>query len=156
MFVDKSSNSTAWQWDFGDGTTSTAQNPLHMYTNSGKYTVSLTVTEADSQQILTTKSDYINVSGTCNSLPVTIAGTNSYYSSIESALSQLSNGTNLNIQGTSLSEVLNLSKDVSFSLTGGYGCDFLMNPGFTTINGSLTISHGTVTIEKIIIRPGSQ
>lgn len=33
-----------WSWDFGDGTTSTEQNPLHVYTNEGTYTVQLTVT----------------------------------------------------------------------------------------------------------------
>ncbi len=35
---------TGWFWDFGDGGTSTAQNPNHCYTNPGSYTVSLTVT----------------------------------------------------------------------------------------------------------------
>ncbi len=35
---------TGWAWDFGDGTTSTDQNPLHVYTANGKYTVKLTVT----------------------------------------------------------------------------------------------------------------
>lgn len=32
---------TAWDWDFGDGGTSTAQNPSHTYTSSGIYTVTL-------------------------------------------------------------------------------------------------------------------
>ncbi len=31
-------------WDFGDGTTSTKMNPVHAYTRSGMYTVTLTVT----------------------------------------------------------------------------------------------------------------
>ena len=35
---------TSWSWDFGDATTSTAQNPGHTYTAAGTYTVSLTVT----------------------------------------------------------------------------------------------------------------
>ncbi len=35
---------TSWQWDFGDGTTSTVQNPSHIYSFSGSYTVNLTVT----------------------------------------------------------------------------------------------------------------
>ena len=43
-FTDKSTNSpTSWKWTFGDGSTSTAQNPTHKYTKTGKYTVSLTV-----------------------------------------------------------------------------------------------------------------
>ena len=39
-FTDQSEgNPTKWNWDFGDGTTSTEQNPIHTYTKSGWYTV---------------------------------------------------------------------------------------------------------------------
>lgn len=31
-----------WYWEFGDGTSSTEQNPVHTYRNIGKYSVSLT------------------------------------------------------------------------------------------------------------------
>jgi PKD repeat protein len=34
---------TSWHWDFGDGTTSTEQNPMHSYERVGTYTVKLTV-----------------------------------------------------------------------------------------------------------------
>lgn len=34
-----------WFWDFGDGNTSTLQNPLHTYANKGTYSLSLTVTD---------------------------------------------------------------------------------------------------------------
>jgi gliding motility-associated-like protein len=34
----------SYLWDFGDGTTSAAPNPTHMYNNTGKYTIKLTVT----------------------------------------------------------------------------------------------------------------
>jgi gliding motility-associated-like protein len=37
----------AWNWDFGDGNTSTLQDPSHCYTTSGVYTVILTVKSAD-------------------------------------------------------------------------------------------------------------
>lgn len=37
----------SWAWDFGDGATSTEQNPVHAYAEAGTYTVSLTVTDAD-------------------------------------------------------------------------------------------------------------
>ncbi len=33
----------SWNWSFGDGTTSTDQNPSHTYTTAGNYTVSLNV-----------------------------------------------------------------------------------------------------------------
>lgn len=35
---------TSWYWDFGDGQTSTVENPTHYYTQPGIYSVSLTVT----------------------------------------------------------------------------------------------------------------
>jgi len=42
-FIDKSQNlPTSWYWQFGDGATSTEQNPRHVYTSDGIYTVSLT------------------------------------------------------------------------------------------------------------------
>lgn len=37
----------AWMWDFGDGNTSTQQNPTHTYATGGTYNVCLTVTTAD-------------------------------------------------------------------------------------------------------------
>lgn len=41
-FNDKSTNNpTSWLWDFGDLETSTVQNPLHIYSNPGPFTVSL-------------------------------------------------------------------------------------------------------------------
>ena len=47
-FTDTSTNDPdTWVWDFGDNTTATTQNPVHVYTDEGLYTVSLTVTNAD-------------------------------------------------------------------------------------------------------------
>jgi hypothetical protein len=34
---------TKWVWDFGDGTTSTEQNPIHQYKEPGKYIVTLNI-----------------------------------------------------------------------------------------------------------------
>lgn len=36
----------SWIWSFGDGTSSNAQNPVHVYANSGTYTVTLTAYSA--------------------------------------------------------------------------------------------------------------
>lgn len=51
---------TGWHWDFGDNTTSTEQSPVHEYTTSGTYTVTLTVTNAEGS-VSWTKQDYITV-----------------------------------------------------------------------------------------------
>lgn len=40
-------NINAWYWTFGDGTTSTAQNPSHTYSQNGVYNVCLTVAGAN-------------------------------------------------------------------------------------------------------------
>jgi PKD repeat protein len=64
VFTDNSTGSpTSWKWSFGDGTYSTAKNPVHIYSKAGKYTVSLTVKNArDSSSV--TKYRYIKVANT--------------------------------------------------------------------------------------------
>jgi hypothetical protein len=48
QFKDKSSgNIEKWHWDFGDGNTSHEQNPVHIYSESGEWTVILTVVGPD-------------------------------------------------------------------------------------------------------------
>lgn len=42
-FYDSTANATTWIWDFGDGSTSTRQNPSHQYAAQGLYNVKLTV-----------------------------------------------------------------------------------------------------------------
>lgn len=48
-------------WDFGDGNTSTEMAPVHSYAQSGTYTVSLTVTDANNDVVNTTKTNVIVV-----------------------------------------------------------------------------------------------
>ena len=50
-FIDSSTDSnndiTQWSWSFGDGATSSDQNPMHVYAASGNYDVELTVTDSE-------------------------------------------------------------------------------------------------------------
>jgi len=59
-FTDSSTNAKAWLWDFGDGITTTEQNPVHTYAALGQYTVSLTITNGDTESRFTRK-NYIRV-----------------------------------------------------------------------------------------------
>ena len=60
-FTDQSSGSiNSWAWSFGDGASSTEQNPSHTYSSSGTYTVSLSVTGPGGSDTAT-KPDYITV-----------------------------------------------------------------------------------------------
>ena len=151
-FTDTSAgNPTSWSWDFGDGSTSKLQNPVHRYESPGSYNVSLTATGPGWTATMT-KNSYITVS-TCNAAgSVMIADTNYYYSSIQNAFNMSGNGETLLIQGTDFVESPNLTQAISLRLSGGYSCDYSMNPGFTTILGTLTISESTVTIENFIIQ----
>lgn len=60
QFTDASTNAPdSWLWDFGDSGSSTEQSPLHLYTEPGIYSVSLTVTSPDGTDTQT-NIDYIN------------------------------------------------------------------------------------------------
>ena len=52
---------SAWDWDFGDGTQGTGINPIHSYSSTGDYTVTLvaTLTGGGTQTVVLT--DYIHV-----------------------------------------------------------------------------------------------
>ncbi len=59
QFADKSTSTDSiksWLWDFGDGTTSTLQNPAHLFSKSGTYNVSLSLTSDIGCTDLITKS----------------------------------------------------------------------------------------------------
>src|SRR5690606_24650330 len=81
------SGSTSYLWDFGDGNTSTAVNPVHTYTTAGNRSVTLVVTNSSNCTKSFTKSQYIQVlqvptanftstnNNTCN-VPATVNFTN--------------------------------------------------------------------------------
>ena len=52
-FSDLSGSSTSWNWDFGDGTNSAIQNPIHFYDSTGSYTVILRVENCAGQDSIT-------------------------------------------------------------------------------------------------------
>ena len=71
QFNDQSSGEpTSWLWNFGDGNSSTEQNPTHTYNAPGTFTVSLTVTK-DGETDIYSKTDYIQVYTTPGSITIT-------------------------------------------------------------------------------------
>ncbi len=58
-FIDSSTDSDGaivlWEWSFGDGNSSTSQNPTHTYALAGEYNVRLKVTDDDGESIETTQ-----------------------------------------------------------------------------------------------------
>jgi PKD repeat protein len=63
-FTDTSTGSpTSWRWIFGDGSNSTQQKTDHTYSTAGRYTISLTASNAAGSNT-STRSGYINVGAT--------------------------------------------------------------------------------------------
>lgn len=63
QFTDLSTSGTpivSWAWDFGDGSSSNAQNPTHAYTTSGTFTVILTASNG-TNAVSEVKTNYILV-----------------------------------------------------------------------------------------------
>lgn len=77
---------TSWSWSFGNGNTSPLQNPSASYTSTGRYTVTLVVSNGTLTQTIT-KNNYISVyrnpsanftftpTGGCSPLPVIFSST---------------------------------------------------------------------------------
>ena len=64
----------SWNWDFGDGYTSILQNPTHIYTIAGLYTVILSATDGVGFGT-ETKIDYISVGLHAEYAPTVVTGT---------------------------------------------------------------------------------
>ena len=56
QFTDLSLNAIGWNWDFGDGNSSTEQNPIHTYSAAGNYIVNLTANNGNG-----TNSTFVNI-----------------------------------------------------------------------------------------------
>lgn len=70
QFTDRSSGSpTMWAWAFGDGTGDMVANPVHTYTQPGKYTVNLTVSNLLGDTSTESKKDLVDVEGTVTPVP---------------------------------------------------------------------------------------
>jgi PKD repeat protein len=125
-FTDQSSGATSWDWTFGDGGTSTAQNPSYTYTVAGTYTVTQTVTNSCGNDF-DTKVDYITVTTPPCYAPVAdFSGT------------PTSGDFNLNVSFTDLST----NTPTSWSWTfGDGGTSTAQNPSYTyTVAGDYTVS----------------
>ncbi|WP_444997430.1 PKD domain-containing protein [Aliikangiella sp. IMCC44359] len=88
---DPNGSITAYNWDFGDGNSSTQQNPQHTYNSAGSYTIKLTVTDDSGNQASDNAS--VTVSESNDKAPVAEAN-GPYSGSINKAVSFSSTGSN--------------------------------------------------------------
>jgi PKD repeat protein len=63
QFTDSSTNTpTSWTWSFGDGISSSVQDPVHTYSTAGTYTITLIATNTEGSNVAT-KTNLITVTG---------------------------------------------------------------------------------------------
>ena len=76
QFTDTSQNSpTSWLWNFGDGSISTVQNPLHVFLGAGSYSVILTASNSAGSQTNSSSTAIVVTSGVmpaATTIPVTV------------------------------------------------------------------------------------
>jgi len=61
QFTNQSSGASSYKWYFGDGNSSTSENPIHTYTNEGNYDVKLVLFGGSCGNDSITKSQYIKI-----------------------------------------------------------------------------------------------
>ena len=131
--VDFTSNSTgsglSYLWDFGDGTTSIAQNPSHQYT-TGQYTVTLIVTNANGCKDTLVKTNFVNIvtpepniafspNSGCKPLPVSFQCLNTGIASASWNFGDGGTSTALNPSHTYTTAGI---YTITFSAVDTYGC----------------------------------
>jgi PKD repeat protein/subtilisin family serine protease len=133
-------------WNFGDGTTSGEQNPVHTYQNAGSYTVSLTVTGPNGSDT-ETKDNYIQVTSTVpvasftaaprsGNSPLTVQFTDTSAGSISSRLWNFGDGTTSNDQNPVHTYQNVGSYTVSLTIAGLNGMDTETRQSFVQVTSS--------------------
>ena len=146
IFTDFSIGADSWNWDFGDGMTSTIPSPVHVYATPGVYLISLTVTNfATGCSYTSTKTERIisehahfTASDTviCKMTTVTFTATGSDSTNI--SLYSWTFGDGSSGTGFTASHTYTLTGfyDVSLIITDLNGCkDTLVKPQYIRVNG---------------------
>ena len=152
-FTDISTNDpTTWSWNFGDGDTSSEQNPTHLYTDQGTYTVTLTACNAGGCSDSEVKIEFVDCSGVCGNDHIKV-GENYYATSLQEVYNnKLAPGETLQAQAVNFTENLTLDQAKTVNITGGYDCSYANSGMVTTLNGILTINSGTLTVSNLVIQ----
>ena len=85
---------------------------------------------------------------------VKIDGDSTAYYSINSALAAPTQDAVVRATATNFTEDVTLQSSGTVTLKGGYSdATFTDQTGYSTISGSLTISSGTLVVDKVVVGP---
>lgn len=150
-FTDQTTNNpTSWSWDFGDGGTSTAQNPTHTYETAGTYTVTLVAGNANGTDT-EAKTNYITVNAAptvtaSNDGPSCVGGTAALSANVSGASTYAWSGPNSYTASTQNATIENLTANhagiYTITATSAASCTATASTTLT-VNAapSLTVSN---------------
>ncbi|MBA4371350.1 MAG: hypothetical protein C0402_00640, partial [Thermodesulfovibrio sp.] len=155
-FVDQSKHSpAAWLWDFGDtpNNTSTLQDPIYSYQSvAAPFTVTLTAS-VGAQQHSVQKTVSPLVCGETSLAKITAT-----YATLQEAYNAAGAGSEIMVHArpatSPITEGFPFDTNANnIIISGGFDCDFLINPSFTILGWPMTIGgNGSVTVEGLIIQ----
>jgi len=151
-FTDSSTNTpTSWFWVFGDGVTSTLQNPTHTYASTGTYTVSLNATNAAGSNTFT-RTNYITVSSvtpvanfvgtpTSGSVPLTVTFTDSSTNIPTSWLWVFGDGVTSTLQNPTHTYASAGTYTVSLTATNAAGSNTITRTSYITVSSVIPVAN---------------
>ncbi|HNU21807.1 MAG TPA: PKD domain-containing protein [Bacteroidales bacterium] len=143
LSIPNASAIASWFWNFGDGSFSTLQNPVHTYTNWGSYIVSLSVTNANGCMHDTTMSIFVNpqpvpafaFSGNCAGLFTSFSDLSTSPSGfINSWLWEFGDGSSDTVQNPTHLYSQGGTFLVTLSITNSYGCQQSISQSVSIFN----------------------
>ncbi len=147
-FIDESLGPVSWFWDFGDGTTSTAQSPVHTFPGFKTYTVTLTVTNDTCSnsaskviKVFNEKPDFTaNLTTACKPNAIVFTATSNDLSNFAGFSWDTGSGTYANTSDPTITNNYTISGTYSINLiaTDIYGCPYTVaRPKYIRINGPI-------------------
>ncbi|MGZ8516449.1 MAG: PKD domain-containing protein [Chitinophagaceae bacterium] len=152
LFTDASIGATSWLWNFGEGNTSTQQNPSHVYAAFGSYNVTLTVmndTCSHSRTIAVnvfdeTPSFSANVRVACKTATINFTTASNNTANFVAYNWDFGNGTTSTVQNPQATYTAAGNYTVRLITTDVYGCnDTATQNNFIRINGPVADFYAT-------------
>jgi len=145
-----------YNWDFGEGSVSRLENPMHTYVSRGTYIVNLTVWDNDGVSLSQTITIQVN-DNSAPTISITSPGSSEYYTTSQSSVTlsgsaQSSSGNIVEIVwdniNTDEAGILSISPSSSFSWTTP---EISLKPGKNEILITATDDQGRIDTDKISI-----
>ena len=134
-FTNKSTNATAYKWDFGDDETSKEASPEHTYASGGSYSVKLTAANADG-----------DVSS--KEVRIDVAGAPKAYFTFEAKKDRAGEfGRVINFDATSSQNATNITWDFGDGSTTEPGTDFKTSHTYA--------EYGKYTVKAVVVNSAS-